>query len=247
MNVTIVDESMDVLTGSYILMASWVFCFVIIGCVHRDQPPPPILPQEIPYAEKYYMAFQQFPVEKLDEERIKSLEGMYVKEETDKGTVIMCYNSTTEAFHYWSDNDISFASLDAVAQLYSLVHNCKALCTDYNTEYNKARDMQHEQQTNIKLTPTKVLDGPYATFKSYKTTRVKRNQRAIIPEKTNHFRKCGTLAVWDTQSQKHTPGQWSATSVSDTGRVLHKHITENQCNSETLTYTDWVSRKDKKV
>lgn len=234
---TIVDRSIDVLTGSYILMASWICC-VIIGCIRREQPPSP--PKELPYAKKYYMAFKQFLAETPNEELIKSLNEMYLKEDTDKGTVIMCYNLTTEAFHYWSDNDIPFVSLDAVAQLYSMVHHCKALCVDYKAEYNKA----HSQQKDISLKPTKVLEGPFATFKSYKT---KPKKHVVIPEKSNHFRKCGTIAVWNTQANKNTPGRWVATDHGDTGMVWNKHLTETLSNEKTLTYTDWVSRKDKKV
>lgn len=240
MAVIIVDEPMCGLTCSYILMAAtWVFCFVIVGCFHDEQPPTP--PDELPYAETYYMAFKQFPAENMDEDLIKSLKELYVKEETDKGPVIMCYNSTTEAFHYWSDHDISFASLDAVAQLYSMVHNCKIVCVDYKAECIKAR----EQRKDIPPKPKKVLEGPFATFKSYKTTKTKRNSYAVIPEKSNHFRKCGTLAVWDTQTQTSEPGQWSATSVSDTGMIWHKQLIEVERSS--LTYMDWISRKDKKV
>lgn len=239
MNVTIADTPMSDLTCSYILMAAtWVFCFVIVGCYHEEQPATP--PDELPYAEKYYMAFQQFPLEELDEERIKSLNEMYVKEETDKGTVIMCYNSPTEAFHYWCDHDISFASLDSVAQLYSLLYDCKALCVDYKAECIKAR----EHQTDIPTKPTKVLEGPFATFKSYKTNR---KPYAIIPEKSNHFRKCGTISVWNTQTQKHAPVQWSATSASDTGRIWQKEPIEVERSADILTYNEWVSRKDKNV
>ena len=66
---------MDVMTGSYILTASWLFCFLIVGFV---QGAPPVVTHEEPiYSEIYYEAFKMYPNVTLDDQQLKSLEREY--------------------------------------------------------------------------------------------------------------------------------------------------------------------------
>lgn len=230
---------MTVLTGTCIFYASCVFCFAIIGCVRQEQPP--LVPFKQPqYAEKYYEAFEEFPLDELEEDQMKSLNKKYVKEDTDKGTVIMCYDYDSEAFHFWSDNTIQFQSLDAVAQLYTMVYSCKAICVNYKAEYEKEVVKQQQPQKAPQIPITE--DGPFATFKSYNTTYSKKNKKVIIPEKCNHFRKCGTIKELETREQICN---WSPTCISDSGRLWCKSSLETVTTTGTLTYKEWADRKDK--
>jgi len=246
------NDTMDVMTGSYILVASWIFCFVIVGCVHKDTRVVSSSQEETNYAEKYYEMYKEIPLSELEETRVKSLSGEYIKEETDKGTVIMCYNSSTSAFHFWSDVNIPYTSLDAAAQLYSIVHKCKSICVDYKEEYEKASE-KHTTDTDTDMDKTnlpKKLDGPFATFKSYNTIKpTSKNKTVIIPENCNHFRKCGTLNVWDSQEQIKSPGSWSPSFISDTAMKWCKQImdTSTVSHREPLTYSAWMTSKYKKV
>lgn len=229
----------EVFAGTCIFYASCAFFFVCIGYIHQEQPP--LVTFKPPqYAEKYYEAFEEFPLDELEEDQMKSLHKKYVKEDTDKGTVIMCYDYASEAFHFWSDNTIPFQSLDAVAQLYTMVYWCKAICVNYKAEYEKevVKQQQEEESPQIPITE----DGPFATFKSYNTNYSKKNKKVIIPEKCNHFRKCGTIKELETREQI---SNWSPTDISDSARMWCKSALETVTTTETLTYKEWAARKDK--
>lgn len=231
---------LEVSTGTYIFFASCAFCFVFLGYIHQEHPS---VPCEHPhYANTYYESFRECPPHELEENEIKSLDTKYVKEDTDKGTVIMCYNYDNDTFKYWSDNSIPFKSLDAVAQLYSLVYRCKAICVDYKAEYEKELVKQQKRQ----VTPSApiVMDGPFAKFKSYKSIQSNRKKKIIIPEKCNHFRKCGRIYEWE--KNEHTY-HWSQVDISDTGMAWCKTLVETPSNSGTLTYAEWMNKKDKMV
>lgn len=244
------NDSIDVITGSYIILASCIFCFVIVGCVHKDKHDVSSSQEETNYAEKYYELYKEFPLSELDKTHLNSLSREYIKEKTDKGTVIMCYNNSTSAFHFWSDTNIPYTSLDATAQLYSIVYNCKSICVDYKEEYEKA-SIKYAIDTDTDIDKTKLpkkIDGPFATFKSYNTIKTtSKHRRVIVPENCNHFRKCGTLNVWDSQEQIKSPGGWSPSCISDTALKWSVTNTPSVDVTERITYSAWASRKDKKV
>lgn len=231
----------EVLIGTYIFFASCAFCFVFVGYVHPEHPSVPC--KQPSYAEKYYEAFVAFPMDELEKDQMKSLNKKYVKEHTDKGTVIMCYDYDNEAFHFWCDNSIPFQSLDAVAQLYTMVYICKAICVDYKAEYEK--ESMKQQKPQVTLPPPKVMDGPFATFKSYKCIQSNRKKKVVIPEKCNHFRKCGTIREWEIQ--EHHTYNWCPSEISDTGTVWCETPVEPPSNPGTLTYSEWIHKKDKTV
>jgi hypothetical protein len=134
-----------------------------------------------------------------------------------------------------------------------MVHNCKAICIDYQEEYEKAK-LKHVQSVVLN-TPTveKEQSGPFAKFKSYNTKQRKvTHKRVIVPEQCNHFRKCGTLNVWKSQDHASTlEGQWSACNISDTGMVWHKLSSSDNDfpkkldTNQSLTYREWQSCKYK--
>jgi len=81
------------------------------------------------YTMKYHTVFQEMERIPLDDVRLHELQCLFIKEETEKGdTVIMCYSHDLEAFHYWCDSrSISFIELDTIAQLYTIVNQCKTV------------------------------------------------------------------------------------------------------------------------
>jgi len=192
------------------------------------------------YGSKYYEAFLELSENSMSDSDKKQLASIYIKEITDDGeTIIMNYNSEYEAFHYWGDSNISFTTLNSLAQLYAIENNCKAVCIDYNEEIEKAVDKMEKRKTiqeNI-ICETLPANSPFASFKKYNmaTSRATKNSTSIIPERCNHFRRKGTVSEWDLSN-----GKWVNSINSETSKTW-VIVPEETTLTHTISYSEWKS------
>jgi len=177
------------------------------------------------YTMKYQTVFQGMERIPLDDVRLHELQGLFIKEETEKGdTVIMCYSHGLEAFHYWCDNrNISFIELDTIAQLYTIVNQCK-------TVYKET------EPTVVKNTRT-TSKSSMVSFKKYNRPKI----HEVYP-KYNRFTRQGCIQEW---MPTNVQGEWSANhGLEPDYKVLvwiASKLDVSQSSCETLSYKDWVS------
>jgi hypothetical protein len=180
------------------------------------------------YTMKYKNVFQEMERIPMDDVRLHALECLFIKEVTEKGdTVIMCYSHDLEAFHYWCDNrNISFIELDTIAQLYTIVNQCK-------TVYKET------EPTVVKKNTRTMSKSQMVSFKHYNRPNPKMHDMYL---KYNRFTRQGCIQEWMTTN---VCGEWSVNhGVDPDYKVLiwvASKLDVSQPSNETLSYKDWVS------
>lgn len=140
-------------TFSGVVMTGCLLGFGVASFIYRnymdsleDDEDEDVNEEDLDYEERYYEEFKNLSAEELSEETLNKLKNKYVQEMTPGGEVIMTYNNETESYHYWCNNrSIRYLTLDAVAQKFAIDHKCKAICVDYNEEYEKAKQLVLEK------------------------------------------------------------------------------------------------------
>jgi hypothetical protein len=220
-------------TISGVVMTGCLFGFLAVSCLYGnymatlEDDEDEANEEDLDYEERYYEEFKNLSTRELTEEDLTQLRNKYVQEMTPAGEVIMTYNNETESYHYWSNNrSIRYFTLDAVAQKFAIDHNSKAVCVDYNEEYDKAKqaivdkrnkilernnaeknvaEAEHEQsessEENSEQEKEEKPKSVFATFKSYNTKQKQQDEDltskpVILPEKTNRFSYRGKISEW---------------------------------------------------
>jgi hypothetical protein len=233
---TITNELKDFLlantfvTSFGILVTGIALSFISVAYFVYEQPE--YDERELSYEEQYYEEFCDMEIEQLSDDRLKELSEIYIREQTPKCEVIMCYDSDDENFKYWCNNkNIKFLVLDAVAHKYAIDNNAKAICVNYKEEYDKAVEAAKTAYINNKKKPVEIEDkkpSVFAKFKSYntankKTSRVSNNRISILTEKCNRFKHCGSIENWDD-------------SIKQTTRMNELK------QSETISVAEWLMK-----
>lgn len=203
---------------------------MVLYCImkpYKKRPPTYIVEHCTPsYTMKYKTVFQGMERVPLDDERLRELQSLYIKEVTDKGdTVIMCYSHVHEAFHYWCDNrNISYIELDTISQLYTIVNQCKMVYRD-------------TEPTIVKKQERTISNTPIVSFKNYKRPNPKIN---YAYHKYNRFTRCGCMQEW---MHANAQGKWSSNhGLNYTVMIWIASKTEvPQSSNESLSYKDWIS------
>lgn len=223
----------------------------------------PVEEEEPTYEEKYREEFEELEEKELSDEEVKSLSEVYLREETPKGDVVMCYNSDTEAYHYWCDDkSIKFLTLDAVAHKYAIENDCKAVCVNYKEEYERAREkvLKHleDKKNGVKESEDKKDEekedekkSVFAKFKSYntvnkETTSDDKNKESIQVEKCNKFRYKGKLSDWDSLCQEKDKKKEEKKEVTLTDWLRNNKSDENETENVELKTTEKDETKKEK-
>ena len=94
------------------------------------------------YEDKYkeeYMKRKGMPkLQKITEEKEKSLKNSFVIEYTPLGNVIMFYDVERETFTFYSDHNIPYRYLEVVSRKYVLMNDCVLLYVDMEDEIKEA-------------------------------------------------------------------------------------------------------------
>jgi len=194
----------------------------------KKRPPTYIVePNTTPsYTMKYETVFQGMECVPLDDIRLRELQCLYIKEVTEKGvTVVMCYSHDHEAFHYWCDNrNISFIELDTIAQLYTIVNQCKMV-------------YRETEQFVVKKCARTISKSPIVSFKHYNRPNPKIHEEY---HKYNRFTRQGSMQEWMHANEQ---GEWSANHGLDYTVLIWiaSKLEVHQSSSESLSYTGWVS------
>jgi len=167
------------------------------------------------YTRKHYEEFRALQSPSLEEEYLRSLIHIFERDTTPNGDIIISYNHKNSVFNIWSDNkNIPYFILDSLAQLYSIKHNCKSICIDYDNEYDKALLLSKEDEHIKPIEPVviKPINSVFATYKSYNMNTKDANRNTstikkiyIIPECSNKFRHCGKLYEWEQTIDETRP------------------------------------------
>ena len=180
----------------------------------------PVIP--IPFENKYMERFLSLKSFSLDEDKINSLDNVFIIENTPLGNVIMKYDSYKESFVYYSDYNIPYRYLETCSRKYVLTYNCKSLYVDMKeeiqNEVKKLFDSLSKPdlpviETEIVNTEPKVKNGPFYKVKntSFKekiptvktdNSLVPKNEpkiyknkiRGILKRNANRYTYCGKIA-----------------------------------------------------
>lgn len=193
----------------------------------KKRPPTYIVEPYTPsYTMKYETVFQGMECVPLDDVRLRELQCVYIKEVTEKGdTVVMCYSHDHEAFQYWCDNrNISFIELDTIAQLYTIVNQCK-------TVYRETEPIV------VKKHAKTITKSPIVSFKHYNRPNPKINDAY---HKYNRFTRQGCMQEW---MHANAHGEWCANHGLDYAVLswIASKVEVPQSSNESLSYKDWVS------
>ena len=122
------------------------------------------------------------------------LEGTMVVDETPQGLVILTFNPNTNEFYYWSDNDIQYRFLEALARKYVQSFRCEHLyierLEELRKEYKLMKKKQEEKQNNVpeeKKPDTNI----FATLKVAGTGGARKQQNIIVAKRANKYIKRG--------------------------------------------------------
>ena len=105
---------------------------------------------------------------------LEELHSKVVEEDTPYGKVIMTYNHISEAFWWYSpsssSDSILYKTLDTVARVFAITHDCKKICINYKEEFLKEKKrvielLENDVKTHKELvseTPITIDDPKYA-------------------------------------------------------------------------------------
>ena len=93
----------------------------------------------VTYNNKLFDELSEMTTRELSLTDLEELHSKVVEEMTPYGKVIMTYNHATEAF-WWNSSSpnsdsIPYKTLDAVARVFSITHDCKKICINYKEEF----------------------------------------------------------------------------------------------------------------
>ena len=176
---------------------------------------------DIAEEDRYYLELaalenRQVPAEELEELRFKTV----TLQTPEREDIIMLYNSDTETFWYYVNNNsiVRYSTLDAIARYYAIKYNCKSICVNYKDEIEKGLACVKDKQELNKINETNnalLLSGEnnvttkprsvFAKFKNYNTskkpTTAIANSKAVkeyyvLTERANRFKYRGKLAEY---------------------------------------------------
>ena len=98
------------------------------------------------YLFEYLDEFNTLKSSVLSVDFLNSLKYKFVKHNTPKGEIIMCYNHAYSNFDYYckKSNIIDFNYLDVVARIYVVKNNCKNIYTDKCENYDYSQDQDQD-------------------------------------------------------------------------------------------------------
>lgn len=142
------------------------------------------------------------------DDKLESIKEKFIKEETPRGLIYMCYDKDNNNFiYYCKSKDIPFKYLDTVGRKFIIENNCPEIYIDYEQEYKNAINKKYmdfienkkkmEEQINQqkKDQEEKNKKNVFAVFKNYNKndTSEKNFNNIILTEKCNIYKYKGTL------------------------------------------------------
>ncbi len=138
------------------------------------------------YEIKYLKEFRELEEHELTKDDIKTLCTKKVEDETPMGKIILTYNSETESFWYYCDTKtLTYKTLDAVARLFSIKHNCKQICVDYQKEWEESRqallklkeeEAEREDEEDEEEDEDEEEENKYSVFAKFKSYNITGNR-----------------------------------------------------------------------
>ena len=189
-----------------ILMVGGCFSTIIVSLALKDlkdledeeeKPELSLYEKTCYYEMNYLKEFRELEDRELTQDEIKALSLKNISDETPMGKIIMTYNPETQCFWYYCDTKtLTYKTLDAVARLFTIEHNCKQLCVDYHQEWEKGKQIaikqKEEAEKEEEKEEEKKVDSVFAQFKSYninsnRTKNDTNNKIYIHTDRSNRF------------------------------------------------------------
>ena len=116
------------------------------------------------YNNKLFDELSQMDTRELSHSDLEELHSKVVEEETPYGKVIMTYNHISEAFWWHSpspkSDSILYKTLDTVARVFAITHDCKQICINYKEEFLKDKKRVIELLENDAKVRKELGSGP---------------------------------------------------------------------------------------
>lgn len=147
----------------------------------------------------------------LIQERLTDLRYSFVMEHTPIGNVIMYYNSTKEAFEYYSDNVVPYRYLDTVCRKYVIMNLCAPLYVDISQELKEFQSKSKEE---------KPVANVFVKLKNYKKTVSQPTMKVMLKARTNKYLYQGRMNNFSFMKQVESKSE--SLSFADYKRMLNK-------------------------
>jgi Ni,Fe-hydrogenase I large subunit len=137
---------------------------------------PPEVKQPLRYEDKYLDKFNKQPSSSLTEDELSRLKNNILMETTPLGNVIFFYDSSKEAFIFYSDATMPYRYLESIGRKYVTIYKCKQIFVDMNEELKQAEEKKNKKLESLSIENNKVKSTTntevtkkdvFAKFKTY--------------------------------------------------------------------------------
>ena len=151
----------------------------------------------------------------LSDNYVNELKNKFIREMTEHGDVILCYNNETESFNYWSySKNIYFNTLEIVSKKYVTDYNCKKLYQyKVSSEEDPSANTENDQPTDTEDLSGNTDEQPgqpsqpsqsdekivFANLKDY--NKKSKNNEEIVK---NRYSYRGKIEDWNVNINKKT-------------------------------------------
>ena len=143
------------------------------------------------------------------EKKVRNFNGLFVKDTSPAGDVMLFYNAKEKTFLYYSERrEIPFKYLETLARLFVCTHKCKDIYIDYIDEYRKAKNKIEEAREAREVKARKMAEeddekeeSVFAIFKKQKIEK-EAITPAIITERCNKYIYKGKIKDYEIEEEK---------------------------------------------
>tara|TARA_B100000242_G_C43026852_1_gene478151 strand:+ start:470 stop:1324 length:855 start_codon:yes stop_codon:yes gene_type:complete len=173
----------------------------------------------------------------------------YIMENTPRGNVFMSYDPYKLAFSYYSDSNISYSILNAVAMRFCIIFKCKDLFVDQlilkGEKESPLIKILYKEKKKVK----KNDDLPFAKLKNYNIQDInkkneekkKEDEKKVVKEITNKF-----VCLGKTYQMKWTKGvSLKKKKVSFESSFINNLNAENDLQKRVMDYKAFKKQNEK--
>ena len=174
----------------------------------------------------------------------------YIMENTPRGNVFMSYDPYKLAFSYYSDSNISYSILNAVAMRFCIIFKCKDLFVDQlilkGEKESPLIKILYKEKKKVKKSDD---DLPFAKLKNYNIQDInkkneekkKEDEKKVVKEITNKF-----VCLGKTYQMKWTKGvSLKKKKVSFESPFINNLNAENDLQKRVMDYKAFKKQNEK--
>ena len=167
-------------------------------------------------------------------EEVRDLNGLFIKDVTPAGDVMIFYDVGLETFMYYSERrEIPFKYLETLARLFVCTYKCGEIYIDYIAEYRKAQEKvkdakEAKKNQTEKECEEKIKRRDESVFATFKKQKIKEEKvsSVIITEKCNKYIYKGKIKDYELDEAKK------------------KNMNnDNECSGKKISFSEFKRRK----